>query len=529
MIYSLTMQSRSLDCIRHEGAIHINQGGDSMKKKILIPVIAGALIIIGVVLFFILRSGDDSYFSIRILHTEGNVNIKRDGNSINAAKDMKLRDKDNIIVGSDGFTRIDCDRKTYAHFEHDTEASIKATSDKKLTINMVKGELVIDLQQKLADDERLNVVTPNTTLAIRGTVVAVRTYPTEDGGTKTINYCLEGKAVVETDQGSETIEAGEGWLTVTNAEGNITEYNPIDAAELEFEGIDIDSLQGADNGPMVINNTVSFVSNTDTSGVEINGTNFPDMMFRLYIMDKLDLDKNLILSGDELTLDYLDISYNGIKDLKGIEFFKDLTTLNCNNNELTSLDLSGNPKLRGLNCGENSILDLNISKNEQLDYLDCHLNPLNGLDVSKNINLTALYCYKDQLNKLNVSANTLLNYLYCGDNPITELDVSNNTALIEFSCSNTMISQIDISNNTQLTFFNCSTNNITELDVSRNTELKDLTCPFTGISKLDLSHNTKLTSLNIMYTELTETDLTNNPLLAEESIYYDEGKNKLIR
>ena len=82
--------------------IHINQGGDSMKKKILIPVIAGALIIIGVVLFFILRSGDDSYFSIRILYSEGNVNIKRDGNSINAAKDMKLRDKDNIIVGSDG-------------------------------------------------------------------------------------------------------------------------------------------------------------------------------------------------------------------------------------------------------------------------------------------------------------------------------------------------------------------------------------------------------------------------------------------
>ena len=58
----------------------------------------------------------------------------------------------------------------------------------------------------------------------------------------------------------------------------------------------MDSLKGADNGPMVINNTVSSVSVTDPSGVEINGTNFPDMMFRLYIMDKLDLDKNLILS-----------------------------------------------------------------------------------------------------------------------------------------------------------------------------------------------------------------------------------------
>nr|MCR4625450.1 FecR domain-containing protein [Lachnospiraceae bacterium] len=150
-----------------------------MKKKMLIPVLAGALIIIGVALFFVLRSGEDSYFNIRILYSEGNVSIKRDDTSFKASKDMKLRDKDYITVASDGFTRINCDRETYAHFEHDTEAVIKAASNKKLTINMVKGELVIDLQQKLADDEKLNVVTPNTTLAIRGTVVAVRTYPTE--------------------------------------------------------------------------------------------------------------------------------------------------------------------------------------------------------------------------------------------------------------------------------------------------------------------------------------------------------------
>ena len=500
-----------------------------MKKKILIPVIAGVLIIIGVVLFLILRSGEDSYFNIRILYSEGNVNIKRDGNSFKASKDMTLRDKDYVTVGSDGFTRIDCDRKTYAHFEHDTEATIKANSNKKLTINMVKGELVIDVQKKLDDDEKLNIVTPNTTMAIRGTVVAVRTYPTEDGGTRTINYCLEGKAVVETDKGSETIKAGEGWLTVTDTEGNITDYTPIGAEDLEFDGIDMDSLKGADSEPMKINNKVSSIDTRDLSEVEINGTNFPDTIFRLYVMDNLDLDGNGKLSGDELNIKYISIRSSGIKDLKGIEYFKELTNLDCSSNELASLDLSRNTDLKSLDCGENLLSELDVSNNLQLERLDCHLNPMFGLDVSKNTKLTALYCYFDQLNELDVSANTALECLYCGANQIHKIDVSKNTALIELSCYNTSISGIDVSKNTKLTMLNCSSNNIATLDVSSNTELENLDCSFTDISDLDLSHNKKLKSFNCLYTELTETDLTNNPLLTDANIIYDTGKNHLIR
>ena len=115
-----------------------------MQKKILIPLIAGLLVVIGVVLFLVFRSKGDSYYNIKILDTSGTVTVDRDGSSLEAYEGLKMRDKDYLKVGSDGFTRIDCDRETYSHFEHDSEASFTADSDKKLTINLIKGELVVE-------------------------------------------------------------------------------------------------------------------------------------------------------------------------------------------------------------------------------------------------------------------------------------------------------------------------------------------------------------------------------------------------
>ena len=91
-----------------------------MKKKILIPVIAGVLVIIGLVLFLVFTS-DDSYYSIKILETKGTVSIDRDKKSINAEKGLKMCDKDyiteldvshntklvNLICSSTNITKLD--------------------------------------------------------------------------------------------------------------------------------------------------------------------------------------------------------------------------------------------------------------------------------------------------------------------------------------------------------------------------------------------------------------------------------------
>ena len=542
-----------------------------MKKKILIPIIAGVLVIIGVVLFLVLSSDkDDAYYSIKILETKGTVSIERDKRSISAEEGLKMRDKDYITVSKDGYARIDCDRSTYARFEHDTEASFNANSEKKLKIKLIKGEMVVEVQEKYGSGEALNIVTPNTVMAIRGTVVAVRCIPTADGGVRTVNYCLEGKAEVSTDSGeSVTLNAGEGWLTVSDSEGKVREDYAVGAEEFEFADIDVDTLEGADGNPMKITLDYSeHVPGTpvpdgywDGSPVELNEQNFPDMIFRLYLMDKIDTDKDNILSPAELALEKMDVRSQGINDLKGIEYFTRLTYLNCSQNGLTSLDVSNNKELTELycaknelemlnisgceklktvlcnnnhiekldisgagnlnvlNCSSNSIYTIDLSKNTELHTLEIFLNPLYSLDVSHNTKLYALYCYSDQLGSLDVSKNTDLEILFCGENLLDSIDVSNNTKLKKLSCHTTNISSLDVSHNPLLTELICSSTYISELDVSMLPDLEEIRAGFTELTTLDLSKNTKLKALNIMYSKIKEIDLRNNPNLT--TLYVD--------
>ena len=546
-----------------------------MKKKILIPIIAGVLVIIGVVLFLVLSSDkDDAYYSIKILETKGTVSIERDKRTMSAEEGLKMRDKDYITVSKDGYARIDCDRSTYARFEHNTEASFIANSEKKLKIKLIKGEMVVEVQEKYGSGESLNIVTPNTVMAIRGTVVAVRCIPTADGGTRTVNYCLEGKAEVSTDSGeSVTLNAGEGWLTVSDSEGKVREDYAVGAEEFEFADIDVDTLEGADGIPMKIKlESPEHVPGTpvpddywDGSPVELNEQNFPDMIFRLYLMDKIDADKDNVLSPDELALEKMDVRSQGINDLKGIEYFTRLTYLNCSQNELKSLDVSNNKELTELYCAKNELETLNISgcdklknvlcnnnhiekidvsgaknlsalncsynlisvidlsNNTELNTLEIFLNPLYSLDVSHNTKLYALYCYEDQLNSLDVSKNTDLEILYCGKNMLDQIDVSNNSKLRKFDCDTTNITELDVSHNTTLVNLICSSTNITKLDVSMLSDLEELRAGLTKLTTLDLSKNPKLKALNIMYGEIKEIDLRNNPNIT--TLYVDGGCN----
>ena len=544
-----------------------------MKKKILIPIIAGALVVIGVVIFLIVRSGSSSYFNIKIMDTTGTVKVNRDSSSLDAYEGMKIRDKDLLGVGQDGFTRIDCDRSTYCYFEHDTEASFIANSDKKLTINMIKGEMVVELQKTYSPDEDFSIATSNTSMAIRGTVVAVKVIPDADGNIRTLNYCLEGKADIEMADGStETIEAGEGWLVVSDGQGGITESKAAGAEEFEFEGINIDTLKGADENDMILKDSNGNIIRKNApatlsgNNVVIDENNFPDMIFMNYINNKIDKDRNGLLSQDELGETSIRVESLGISDLKGIEFFKDLEFLNCDSNHLKYLDLSGNTKIRNLYCaknmldslnigncselshlscnnnnlevldvskcsklqnincehnniktldlrnagdidtlvcGNNMLLDLDLTNNTKLIYLDCNMNPLTNLDVSQNKDLVYLYCHYAQLFKLDVSSNTKLQCLYLGSNPIRNVDITNNTELIEFSCFNTMISELDVSHNTKLTLLLCGYN-------------------AAGFKTLDVSKNTELKELQFPNNRISEIDLSHNPKLEKLDCMYCE-------
>ena len=67
-----------------------------------------------------------------------------------------------------------------------------------------------------------------------------------------------------------------------------------------------------------------------------------------------------------------------------IGFFRNLETLNCSNNKITSLDVSNNPKLTSLSCRNNQLSSLDVSSNPALTDLYCDYNQLTSLDVTNN-------------------------------------------------------------------------------------------------------------------------------------------------
>lgn len=96
--------------------------------------------------------------------------------------------------------------------------------------------------------------------------------------------------------------------------------------------------------------------------------------------------------------------YNlSITNLTGVEAFTNVTTLNCNGNDLTSLDVSNMSSLTVLNCNNNALTSLNIANNLALTSLNCNNNALTSLDVSNNIALTFLSCSYNDLTNLNIA------------------------------------------------------------------------------------------------------------------------------
>ena len=154
----------------------------------------------------------------------------------------------------------------------------------------------------------------------------------------------------------------------------------------------------------------------------------------------------------------------------------DVTVLLCNDNQLTTLDVSKNTALTTLDCSKNQLTALDVSQNTALKWLSCSYNQLTTLDVSKNTALTRLDCRKNPLKALDVSKNTKLKYLFCSKNQLTALDVSKNTALTSLTCSYNQLTALDVSKNTALTALYCYNNQLTALDVSQNTALTVLTC-----------------------------------------------------
>ena len=113
---------------------------------------------------------------------------------------------------------------------------------------------------------------------------------------------------------------------------------------------------------------------------------------------------------------------------------KDITTLLCPGNQLTSLNVQGLNSLQNLCCYENQLTSLNVQGLNSLRYLYCFKNQLTSLNAQGLNSLQYLYCFENQLTSLNAQGLNSLQYLYCYENQLTSLNVQGLNSLQHLHC-----------------------------------------------------------------------------------------------
>jgi ELWxxDGT repeat protein len=208
-----------------------------------------------------------------------------------------------------------------------------------------------------------------------------------------------------------------------------------------------------------------------------------------------------------LGLNYLNCSNNQLTSLN-LNSLPMLVDLNCSNNQLTSLNYKSMYSLRSLYCQVNSLTSLDLSGFRALDKLNCSNNQLNGIDLYGLPALNEVNCSNNQLTSLNFYDLPALNFLNCAGNQLTSLNVDGLADLTSFYCGGNQLTSLNLSMLKDLLDLDCVGNQLTSLNVSASTELWSLKCTGNGLTSLDVSGCTDLRYLHCRNNQLTRLDLT---------------------
>ena len=212
-----------------------------------------------------------------------------------------------------------------------------------------------------------------------------------------------------------------------------------------------------------------------TENININELTFPDAKFREYVLDEADSDKDKMLSESErLAITYINIRGKEISDIKGIEYFENLTMLTMSSNNITKLDLSANTKVTHINAADNRITALNLNGLTELKSLNVSGNMLKDTIVlSEHKKLVYLNVADNKLRVLNILENEVLKEIDCSYNDIIAITLP--ASVEKVVCNNNNLYSFGLDNLTSLKELNISYNHLGAFDVPENVPLTDVT------------------------------------------------------
>lgn len=97
--------------------------------------------------------------------------------------------------------------------------------------------------------------------------------------------------------------------------------------------------------------------------------------------------------------------YYPVQSLEGIQYFPNLTALECSGVGLVSLDVSRNKSLQTVRCEKNNLTALTVGSLPELKTLHCRYNQLTALNLRGCPKVSGVMCYGNRIRKIYVSRN----------------------------------------------------------------------------------------------------------------------------
>ncbi|TDP57997.1 DUF7619 domain-containing protein [Flavobacterium dankookense] len=201
-----------------------------------------------------------------------------------------------------------------------------------------------------------------------------------------------------------------------------------------------------------------------TSNAQI--VNIPDANFKDYLLFNVDTNNDGEIQESEaaartfpLILDDLSIS-----DLTGINAFINIQRLECNNNQLTFLNISSLTNLRILKCSNNQLTSIIFPSTGSFDYLECDYNQLTVLDFPETFSVHSLNASHNQLTNVNINFTSFVEGINLSYNNLTSFTASNTHFIDGFNISNNQLSNL-VLDNVRFDYLFINNNNLSSINV----------------------------------------------------------------
>ena len=191
----------------------------------------------------------------------------------------------------------------------------------------------------------------------------------------------------------------------------------------------------------VLPENMAYAAEQTEEGVAIDKENFPDENLRNYLKESgFDKNDDGYFSQSELdAVEEMEAIYNKLENLKGLEYFRNLKSLDIRLNNISGeLDLQMFPNLTSVYCDDNEITSIRFGEDCKLELIECNYNQIEVLDVSGLDHLDQLNCTGNPLKVLKFNEKWTSIRLYCDECSLTSLKIpeSLDASETQINCEN---------------------------------------------------------------------------------------------